>query len=514
MKNMKRLVGTWLMVCGMILLPACSDDDNKVVAPVFPENVEEIALESPGEKALLAFNANTEWTLTSSKLWCQFVSKDGNKAMLVGAPGKQQVELVITDDIWDFEVATAEVSLNMGGISQVVARVSRAPRNIQIEGYNENTPFKINYSAGLGESSAILELDANFDWELNQKGIPEWLEIKDLPLKGHAGRKVEIKMEVKSEAKVSKQEGRFTFLQQKTGKACSFPVLFSGMGAEDFETSLTPVWNWTVSEDGTQYAAGSITEDNPTEMNDFPLNIQVAAKDNQYKVVRLVKGQMGLVEPGPWSGNEFFKIEDDGKGHLTIGAFEKNTGKEREGYVLVFPSEVYKKKLQGNVDNALSDDLMDINSEYEQYIIWNFKQEGSAESGTGFEVLLSGYEPIGCKIGDGGTNFKNILIGEYSVPEKNIYSVDIESGSYIQISPKLTPEQWGGDLKDLTFASDKEPDLSEDWEPAVASDHCFAVSGSPSKTMYIVFIDKSSGVPLPVKALVIVVDGSRNQKKM
>lgn len=509
MKNMKWLVGAWLMACGMILMPACSDDDNNVEAPVFPEKVEEISLESPGEKAALAFSANAEWTLTSSKLWCQFVSEGGNKPMLVGAPGEQQVELVITDDIWDFETATAEVSLNMAGVSKVVAKVSRAPRSIQIVGYDEEHPFKISYSAGLGESSATLELDVNFDWELNKEGIPEWLEIKDLPLKGYAGRKAEIKMEVKAEAKVSKQEGRFTFLQQKTGKACSFPVLFSGMGAEDFETSLTPVWNWTVSKDGTQYAAGSITEDNPTEMNDFPLNIQVAAKDNQYKVVRLVKGQYGLVEPDPWSGNEFFKVEDDGKGHLTIPAFDENSKQEREGYILVFPIEVYKNKLQENVENALDNDYTEINSEYEQYIIWNFKQEGVGQEASTFEVKAFGYLPLECLPGDGGTGLGEVITGNTGVMSENIYHVKVTPETYLQINPKLSLTQWNpGEMgmSGMTIMNMQGEDFSDAWYPSMNSAEEFVVEGTANETMMVAFPDYSMGFPMPAKALLIIVE--------
>lgn len=60
----------------MTTFTACSDDDDKLEVPVFPESVVLNCQPGENESAELVFTANQPWTLASSKLWCKF-SVDG-----------------------------------------------------------------------------------------------------------------------------------------------------------------------------------------------------------------------------------------------------------------------------------------------------------------------------------------------------------------------------------------------------------------------------------------------------
>lgn len=510
MKNMKWLTGACLLACGLVLLPACSDDENEAVAPVFPDKVEEIALSAAGETAELAFTANTDWTLTSSRLWCKFVSGEESLPMLIGGAGEQLVQVVVTDDVWGFEAATAEIALNMEGQSQVIAKITRNAKGLVIEGYDNEHPVNIAYNGGQSGSQTTVSLNANFDWELSAEGLPEWLAVDDLPLKGFAGRPSDIVLKVTKEAKVSEQNGILTLKQQETGATYAFPVKYAGMGDKDFETSLTNVWNWNVAKEGDIYWAGSLTGDDDTPKESFPLQVEIAIKDYDYQLVRLFddgKGG-GLMEPVLGNGGDFFTVEDNDKGLLSIPAFKENTGGERSGYILAFPRYVYEEELKFNVENAITEDWTAIRPEYEQYIVWNFTQQGNQVAATGFEVLLSGYLPLECLQGDGGTGYGEMITGNTSVQPDQIFHVKVQAGKSVQVNPKLTAEQWNPEVNGLngvTIMSMEGEDLTEQWNPNMPGEN-YVLEGPVNKTMFIAFPDFSAGYPMPCKALLIIVE--------
>lgn len=509
MKNIKWFTGACLLACGLFFLPACSEDENEAIAPVFPEKIEEIVLSAAGETAELTFTANTDWTLTSSRLWCKFISGEESIPMLIGGIGEQRVQLVITDDVWGFEAATAEISLNMGGQSQVIAKVTRNAKGLVIEGYDNEHPVEIVYNGGQTGSQTTISLNANFDWELSSEGLPEWLLVDDLPIKGFAGRKSDIVLKVAKEAKVSAQAGILTLKQQETGAAYAFPVNYAGMSDTDFETSLSNVWNWNVAREGDKYWAGSLTGEDDTAKESFPLNVEIAAKNYDYQLVRLFDDGNGLMEPDQWNGGDFFEVDDNKKGALSVPAFKENTGKERSGYILAFPRYVYEVDLKFNVENAITEDWLSIRPEYEKYIVWNFVQEGNQEAATGFEVLKNGYEPLECLPGDGDTGYGEIVSGVTGIQPSQIFCVKVSEPCGLQVNPKLTPEQWNPEINGyngMVIMSMDDEDLTEQWTPNMISEQNYVLEGTVSKTMFISFPDLSNGYVIPYKALIIIVE--------
>ena len=126
MKNIKWLLGAFSMLLAMTTFTACSDDDDKLEVPVFPESVVLNCQPGENESAELVFTANQPWTLASSKLWCKF-SVDGElQNSLAGKAGEQKVQIIATDDVWDFENSLAEITLSMGGQTQAIAVVNHS----------------------------------------------------------------------------------------------------------------------------------------------------------------------------------------------------------------------------------------------------------------------------------------------------------------------------------------------------------------------------------------------------
>lgn len=442
MKNIKLFAGICMFVSALAFLSACSDDDNGTVAPVFPDKVEELSLTTAGETAEFSFTANTDWTLTSSKLWCKFVSEGENMVMLYGPAGEQNVKVIVTDDIWDFEAATAEISLNMGDESKVIAKITRGAKGLVINGYDDEHPLNISYGYSQDGIKATITMDANFDWELTENGVPEWLTVEDLPLKGFAGRSSEITFVVKNDAKVSAQTGVISFNQIGTDELRSFPVNYAGMGDRDIEISLGGnVWNWIVSQDGKQYWQGSITEGVEVEKNDLPMDVEIATKDNKYHIVKLVHGDESLEEP---FRNEYFWVDDYGKGNISIPEFSPNSADEREGFILAIPNFVYENELDNDINNLLDEyDKYSIKYEYGQYVVWNFKQEGSNIVSSGFEVKSQAGDSYECQSGDfTGSGFDQWLNQEYGVELSSVYSVLVPKNTQLVVDPKMTMEEW------------------------------------------------------------------------
>lgn len=111
-----------LMVLTMMMgftFTACSSDD--------PEgSVEFPALKelsgNAGETLELSFSAGTDWTLSSNKGWCKFKNGEFTETTLSGKAGSQTVQIVISESQLTSEVA--ELTLNMGGKSQVICKVT------------------------------------------------------------------------------------------------------------------------------------------------------------------------------------------------------------------------------------------------------------------------------------------------------------------------------------------------------------------------------------------------------
>lgn len=113
-----------LMVLTMMMgftFTACSSDDPEGSTTVEFPALKELS-GNAGETLELSFSAGTDWTLSSNKGWCKFKDGEFTETTLSGKAGSQTVQIVISESQLTSEVA--ELTLNMGGKSQVICKVT------------------------------------------------------------------------------------------------------------------------------------------------------------------------------------------------------------------------------------------------------------------------------------------------------------------------------------------------------------------------------------------------------
>lgn len=509
---------TWvcLLGCAIAFLPACSDDNDDPVTPVFPEQVEELSFQTTGTQTL-TFTANTNWTLSSNKLWCKLKSgaeaaqtqarADGEETAtqtLAGTAGEQTVTVVVDETLWELEDATADLTLTMGGETKTIATVTRSAQGIGIENLDKIT---VAYNSTTG-SSATVTVKANFDWELTEESLPEWMEAGELPRKGYAGRSYEVAVSVKSDYLPFTKEGSLTFFQTEGEGKISIPAEYTGMPDDAIEiTAPEKAFGWSVSADGTTYSQGTLNGEE-TETLSFPMDIQVMTQNNEYEVVRFVSSNQSLVVPDRGSGNDFFQVEDNGNGQLVMNAPEANTGSAREGFVLIVPKNLYAS-LGNNPDNLLDQETWnDVKPEYQKYIVFNFTQEANVQAG-GFEIT-SINQSIECKIADPESELATRTNNDLGVSMDQIYQTSVPSGTELTINPMLSINEWDGSqltsyliIRDANFA---EVTIDETWSPALSSDETYyTVQHKMTDTVVLIFKVKSDSGLVNKKALIIEV---------
>ena len=215
-----------LLASSALLLPACSEDNGKDTSdptPVFPD-VTTLNIQAGETSCNVSFTPNMDWTVsipTDAETSEWFKLSDGvvETSSISGKASTEPVtiQVITTDqDVYD-ETPSCEVSLTMGGQTQVIAKVTRqtAAREFDIylsgfltdEGTQEAYDFSYEYSetpvAKYTESSApevapegapeliwftgktgymqVFKAESNFEWLAS---TPDWLTFTARPMEG------------------------------------------------------------------------------------------------------------------------------------------------------------------------------------------------------------------------------------------------------------------------------------------------------------------------------------------
>lgn len=478
MKNIKWLLGAFSMLLAMTTFTACSDDDDKLEVPVFPESVVLNCQPGENESAELVFTANQPWTLASSKLWCKF-SVDGElQNSLAGKAGEQKVQIIATDDVWDFENSLAEITLSMGGQTQAIAVVNRSANTRDLKMYQdiehpfgEENPATLKYSV-VGISLENISVVANFDWEIQR--YPEWISIDGKYRVGKAGKTSVIALDFAENADVRYPleagdiNNKIVFVN-KDGQEYSIeiPVAYEGMPEDAVQFPMN-TYGWTFSQDGSQYWTASLSGEE-VEKKEAPMKLQVITRDDEYKTVCLSFdekwGYTPLNERSTWIYPE--KDEQDVRNiSISVRSNEEdmmtgNSGDPRKGMVLVLPSKKYEE-LGGDMNN-LFDDLdgfIELKEQYAQYILADFTQEGKAaieKGGFTIEGLPEDEGPVKLDEADpdkyGTSNVWVVALNHTQAYE----SLQVTVVGYSYSVPECTNlwtgarvESWGGNMWGLT----------------------------------------------------------------
>lgn len=437
-----------LLASSALLLSACSEDNGKDTSdptPVFPDMA---TLNIPaGETSCnVSFTPNMDWTVsipTDAETSEWFKLSDGvvETSSISGKASTEPVTIqVITtnQDVYD-ETPSCEVSLTMGGQTQVIAKVTRqtAAREFDIylsgfqtdEGTQEAIDFSFEYSetpvAKYTESSApevapegapeliwftgktgymqVVKAESNFEWHASTS---DWLTVTARPQEGEYFVTADF-------AQITEQEingaiGMIDFYDRNIDPTATDPgnnahnrycfvlpnltkVVRNGSGAATAAFSFNAEGyavdsNGTVSEEksstGSLYSAKDVV-------------FYIAEKDrNWYKGYKASEHDWVTIADSWDENGSAFQLYD-----YTVNV-KANEGETREVLVIALPKALAEKISDPDTD-LFNNNATDIKEEYKQYVFATIEQEGEGGGGSddGFSISESEsnqmYQPLG-----------------------------------------------------------------------------------------------------------------------
>ena len=351
----------FLAACG---LASCSDDDESAAAPVFPE-LQSFSC-NIGETKEFTFEANTNWTLESSELWCKLVSGENEGFVLTGSAGTQTVTIRATDEGATVDAASvAKLWLTMGMQRTVIGEVTRSALGSELKIYdmegNELEALTVGY-----DDFEPFKVKANFHFAVT--GTPNWVEVEGGSLIGVSNQEVEGGLRVVQDGTVEKYpvaatDNKMIVFSAEDGKASfSFPLVYAGMDPMDIDVTAPSGnrYGWTVSMDGKNFAqeGGQGTSGSSTYTNRIPFTVKVLNDD--YEFVYLEEWEdfsgtknISLIDPSMlWlhcegeKGDISLRVDENEPQYAGVPA------EERTGYVLAFSRAEYesiKENLEANI---------------------------------------------------------------------------------------------------------------------------------------------------------------------
>ncbi|WP_300257747.1 hypothetical protein [uncultured Alistipes sp.] len=437
-----------LLASSALLLSACSEDDGKDTSdptPVFPDMA---TLNIPaGETSCnVSFTPNMDWTVsipTDAETSEWFKLSDGvvETSSISGKASTEPVTIqVITtvQDVYD-ETPSCEVSLTMGGQTQVIAKVTRqiAAREFDIylsgfltdEGTQEAFDFSFEYSetpvAKYTESSApevapegapeliwftgktgymqVVKAESNFEWLAS---TPDWLTVTARPQKGEYFVTADF-------AQITEQEingaiGMIDFYDRNIDPTATDP----GNNAHNRYCFVLPNLTKVVRNgSGAATAAFSFNAEGYAVDSNGTVSEEKSSTGSLYsaKDVVFYIGE----KKGEWyygyeaSQHDWVTIADswDETGsafqlHDYTVSVKANEGETREVLVIALPKALAEKISDPNMD-LFNTEGTDIKEEYKQYVFATIEQEGEGGGGSddGFSISESEsnqmYQPLG-----------------------------------------------------------------------------------------------------------------------
>lgn len=511
---------SWIMALAMMFIvsfTSCSDDKEEgAITPVFPE--EQAISCNAGETKVLTFDANMTWQLSSTAaIWCKFEVNGEDKEVVKGEAGKQSITIKVTDAAQEIgKTSEAQLKLDMGGETKVIATVTRSAKGYSLKIYDaEGNEITTEQGLEVGYKKQIsFTVKANFRFAATS--FPEWVILDGGSMAGEVNDKEEGELKIQATNGLTvKENGEYekwpveagkdsknviTFADEAGNASFSFPVFFKGMGAEDInitEPELNSRYGWNVSLDGKTFKlAGSMDGgENVITFND-KMEFTVVSLKDEYEVVLLdafnhwQTGKKVIEEMNSYSS--WIKYTKNGnKVTLTVNAPNPDMEgyNSRECYALVIPKAQYEQ-----IEEDIVANLVTTNEEGDQDLVYiygqnnlliNLVQEEEKADGESFEILKGGYMPLTCnKVTD-----ESILnkFHDYSVTA--VYSVEVpktENYNNVSINPLLS--NWsntnGYSIYNTKDDSENTEVVPEPGENNIAID-------VPENPIYIVFKDKN-----------------------
>ena len=448
---MKTLISKyWLVLMALVsvtLFTACSSDDDDAVNPVFPQ-VQTIA-GAAGDELDFTFDANENWSLASSAIWCKLAQGENADAFVLnGTAGKQTLKVKITADDASKDMSVAQLFLTMGGQKVAIAEVKRSAAGYELKVYDElgnditETGITVGYKDIAGQPIYNkFSVKANYRFAVTN--TPAWVELEggflvgtpNKPAVGGAAFKENQGMSAKYA--IAKDANYTVTFSSEDGKAAvTVPVIYNGMTTNTMDVtyptaSLWAVWN--VSLDGKVFTQnGSSLNGETTNAFTFHNFVPFTLKTfgDAYQLVVFENKENGLFEDGTGA----VKLQGE-KGDVKLTVAPLGSG-SREFLVYALPQSVFES-LENGLDGMLEDDFMTVKSDYDRYFLMDIvqKEDKKGESAVTAPIVTSMGMEADCAL-TSNADYKMYAEGFFSYTGNEVFESTVYGG-YVAIYPQI-----------------------------------------------------------------------------
>ena len=435
-----------MALVSVTLFTACSSDDDDAVNPVFPQ-VQTIA-GAAGDELDFTFDANENWSLASSAIWCKLVQGENDAFVLNGTAGKQTLKVKITADDASKDMSVAQLFLTMGGQKVAIAEVKRSAAGYELKVYDElgnditETGITVGYKDIAGQPIYNkFSVKANYRFAVTN--TPAWVELEggfligtpNKPAVGGAAFKENQGMSAKYA--IAKDANYTVTFSSEDGKAAvTVPVIYNGMTTNTMDVTYPTAsqWAvWNVSLDGKVFTQnGSSLNGETTNAFTFHNFVPFTLKTfgDAYQLVVFENKENGLFED---ASGAVKLLGEKGDVKLTVAPLGSGS---REFLVYALPQSVFES-LENGLDGMLEDDFMTVKSDYDRYFLMDIvqKEDKKGESAVTAPIVTSMGMEADCAL-TSNADYKMYAEGFFSYTGNEVFESTVYGG-YVAIYPQI-----------------------------------------------------------------------------
>lgn len=436
-----------MALVSVTLFTACSSDDDDAVNPVFPQ-VQTIA-GAAGDELDFTFDANENWSLASSAIWCKLAQGENADAFVLnGTAGKQTIKVKITADDASKDMSVAQLFLTMGGQKVAIAEVKRSAAGYELKVYDElgnditETGITVGYKDIAGQPIYNkFSVKANYRFAVTN--TPAWVELEGGFLVGTpnkpavGGASFKENQGVSAKYAIAKEANYTVTFSSEDGKAAvTVPVIYNGMTTNTMDVTYPTAsqWAvWNVSLDGKVFTQnGSSLNGETTNAFTFHNFVPFTLKTfgDAYQLVVFENKENGLFEDA--SGAVQLQGE---KGNVKLTVAPLGSG-SREFLVYALPQSVFES-LENGLDGMLEDDFMTVKSDYDRYFLMDIvqKEDKKGESAVTAPIVTSMGMEADCAL-TSNADYKMYAEGFFSYTGNEVFESTVYGG-YVAIYPQI-----------------------------------------------------------------------------
>ena len=436
-----------MALVSVTLFTACSSDDDDAVTPVFPQ-VQTIA-GAAGDELDFTFDANENWSLASSAIWCKLVQGENADAFVLnGTAGKQTIKVKITADDASKDMSVAQLFLTMGGQKVAIAEVKRSAAGYELKVYDElgnditETGITVGYKDIAGQPIYNkFSVKANYRFAVTN--TPAWVELEGGFLVGTpnqpavGGASFKENQGVSAKYAIAKEANYTVTFSSEDGKAAvTVPVIYNGMTTNTMDVTYPTAsqWAvWNVSLDGKVFTQnGSSLNGETTNAFTFHNFVPFTLKTfgDAYQLVVFENKENGLFEDGTGA----VKLQGE-KGDVKLTVAPLGSG-SREFLVYALPQSVFES-LENGLDGMLEDDFMTVKSDYDRYFLMDIvqKEDKKGESAVTAPIVTSMGMEADCAL-TSNADYKMYAEGFFSYTGNEVFESTVYGG-YVAIYPQI-----------------------------------------------------------------------------